>query len=32
MNKSKDNSEKRLADLLAFSMGMMSGEDRKSVV
>ena len=32
MNKSKDNSEKRLADLLAFSMGMMSGEDGKVLI
>ena len=32
MNKQKDNSEKRLQDLLAFSMGMMSGESGKMLI
>ena len=32
MSKQKDNSEKRLQDLLAFSMGMMSGESGKELI
>ena len=32
MSKQKDNSEKRLQDLLAFSMGMMSGESGKMLI
>ena len=32
MSKQKDNSEKRLQDLLAFSMGIMNGEDGKMLI
>lgn len=32
MNRNKDNSEKRLQDLLAFSMGMMNGENAKMLI
>ena len=32
MSKNIDNSEKRLQDLLAFSMGMMSGESGKELI